>query len=314
MADQITQDYKQSLLAADREESDNDRESEFAELPSRRGKQRRRWQLSLFRITSFLVVGLLSVMLGVVLGRYNIDFDKECAAYTAEYCKCNMAPHLPYIHANSLAAPLLKDVKIRYETIKFNGSFLAESIYRQPPSPEVDAAWNALGIDNRPVVITPSEGLKAGLSKHYNQVSQKYGGGYVVGVQGLHSLHCVDVLRKGLWYNYEYYKVQGQNSFRDPEEYLRLHTSHCLDNLRQILMCHVDIGIVGQVWFNPKDPRAFPDFNTRHKCKNFDDIRRWATDRQVPPDDEIPDDYGKVPSPDEVLPADYVITGAVPES
>jgi hypothetical protein len=29
--------------------------------------------------------------------------------------------------------------------MKFNGSFYKEDIYRQDPSPEVDAAWEALG-------------------------------------------------------------------------------------------------------------------------------------------------------------------------
>ncbi|KAH8881132.1 hypothetical protein GQ53DRAFT_773550 [Thozetella sp. PMI_491] len=219
------------------------------------------------------------------------NLNKECTTYTTQY------------------SPLFKDVNIKYEVKTFNGSFLAENIYRQPASPEVDEAWNALGIDNRPVVISASEAAKAGLSSHYYQRSQRYGGGYIVEVEGLHRLHCLDVLRKSLWYNYEYYKARGENAFRDPERYLRLHASHCVDSLRQALMCTVDTSVFGQVWFNPKDPRAFPDFHTRHKCKNFDSVRQWATDNQVPPDDELPDDYVKPPNPDDVLPASYIIAG-----
>ncbi len=51
--------------------------------------------------------------------------------------------------------------------------------------------------------------------------------------------------------------------------------------VRQVLMCNVDTGVLGQVWYNPKAPEAFPDFNTRHKCKNYEDVRRWAEALQV---------------------------------
>ena len=46
-------------------------------------------------------------------------------------------------------------------------------------------------------------------------------------------------------------------------------------------MCHVDTGVLGQVWYDKKDPNAFPDFNTKHTCKNYDDIRKWAKSLQV---------------------------------
>lgn len=44
-------------------------------------------------------------------------------------------------------APLLKDVDVQYEMKTFNGSFKAENVYRQAAGPEVDAAWEALGVD-----------------------------------------------------------------------------------------------------------------------------------------------------------------------
>lgn len=48
-------------------------------------------------------------------------------------------------------------------------------------------------------------------------------------------------------------------------------------------MCTVDIGVLGQVWIYPDDPIPYVDFNTKHKCRDFDAIRRWAEDRQVTP-------------------------------
>lgn len=46
-------------------------------------------------------------------------------------------------------------------------------------------------------------------------------------------------------------------------------------------MCNTDTGVLGQVWFDRDSPTAFPDFNTKHKCKNFDDISKWAVEHQV---------------------------------
>jgi Mycotoxin biosynthesis protein UstYa len=54
-------------------------------------------------------------------------------------------------------------------------------------------------------------------------------------------------------------------------------------------MCSLDTGVLGQVWYNPKEPEAFVDFNTMHTCKNFDAVRKWAKDRQVP--ENVADDY-----------------------
>jgi hypothetical protein len=54
-------------------------------------------------------------------------------------------------------------------------------------------------------------------------------------------------------------------------------------------MCNVDIGLLGQVWWNRPQPQAYPDFNTQHKCRNFEGVRKWAEERQAPVD--VPDDY-----------------------
>lgn len=75
-------------------------------------------------------------------------------------------------------------------------------------------------------------------------------------------------------------------------------TAHCLDIIRQQLMCTVDVGILGQVWFQPdadEAPSAFVDFNTKHTCRNFEAVRQWAEERQMP--DEVPDDWLEPPKP-----------------
>lgn len=41
----------------------------------------------------------------------------------------------------------MKKVGITYNLHEFNGSLLKENIFRQDASPDVDAAWEALGVN-----------------------------------------------------------------------------------------------------------------------------------------------------------------------
>ncbi|KAI3393923.1 hypothetical protein diail_3485 [Diaporthe ilicicola] len=207
------------------------------------------------------------------------DLDAACSSYTAQY------------------SPLLKEVGIKYDFVHYNGSFLEETIYRQRASPEVDEAWDALGVNSRAGVISREQGLKSGLTDAHVQRADKYGGGFFVNVEGMHHLHCLNLVRQGLYYNVEYYKKQGTGAFVNDDMIIEKHISHCLDTIRQTLMCTADTGVLGQVWFDHESPTAFPDFNTKHKCKNFDDISRWAVAHQEAVPDSLPDDYMKEPDP-----------------
>ena len=64
-------------------------------------------------------------------------------------------------------------------------------------------------------------------------------------------------------------------------------------------MCTVDVGMLGQVWWNKNSPQAYPDFNTQHKCRNFDAIRQWAEKHQAP--EEVPPDYLLPPISEEAV-------------
>jgi hypothetical protein len=46
-----------------------------------------------------------------------------------------------------LKAPILKEVDTSLHTVYFNGSFMKENAFRLNAGPEVDAAWESLGID-----------------------------------------------------------------------------------------------------------------------------------------------------------------------
>lgn len=75
---------------------------------------------------------------------------------------------------------------------------------------------------------------------------------------------------------------------------IHLPAAHCLDIVRQQLMCIADTAVLGQVWWDKSEPKAFVDFNTQHKCKNFEAMRKWAEVRQLP--DEVAEDFLEPPS------------------
>lgn len=177
--------------------------------------------------------------------------------------------------------------------IQFNGSFLKENVFRLPASPEVDAAWESLGVNYRAVTVPPILAEKAGLKPSQVQINPAYGGGYPANVEGLHHLHCLNLVRQALYYNIDYYRSAGKGAFVNNDHIVRLHVSHCLDILRQQLMCSPNTALLGQIWWDRKAPKAFVDFNTEHKCRNYDTIREWAKKRQLPKN--VPSDFLQPP-------------------
>ncbi|KNB04823.1 hypothetical protein FOXG_06833 [Fusarium oxysporum f. sp. lycopersici 4287] len=182
----------------------------------------------------------------------------------------------------------------------FDGNFMRENIFRGNASPEVDAAWEALGVDYRPGVISYKDGLSSGLDDSFVQRAPQHGGGFIVNVEGMHHLHCLNLLRKSLWYNYEYYKDLGGTPFKNDGEVFRMHLTVLTPSAKfscatSIPACWAKSGSI------LKNPNAFPDFNTRHVCKNYNDVREWAEKLQAPPTSEIPDDYLLLPKNKDIL-------------
>ena len=148
-------------------------------------------------------------------------------------------------------------------------------------------------LPDRGIAVPLDEAPKSGIKPDQVQINPKYGGGFPANVEGLHHLHCLNLVRKGLYYNIDYYRAKGEGAFINNSTVVRYHVSHCLDIVRQQLMCTPDTGLLGQVWWDPEAPKAFVDFNTEHKCKNYDAIREWARVRQLP--DSVPEDFLKPP-------------------
>lgn len=55
---------------------------------------------------------------------------------------------------------------------------------------------------------------------------------------------------------------------------------HCIENLRQDIMCHGDVAIVTYDWAEGiEDP--FPNFNVLRRCRNFEKLLDWVDEHRV---------------------------------
>jgi hypothetical protein len=232
-------------------------------------------------IWSKVAIAILSLLLGLSLLTHPLfktpslgerEKDKICSVHTAVF-----------------PSPVENDLDITWKASPVNGSFDKLSIYRRPASPDVDQAWTDLGADLKPFIIPEDEAEKYGL--HPGQVKRipEQGGGYVAILESTHHLHCLNVLRQGSHFDYPYYRALGLESgrgvFADTEDWVRLHLSHCLEMLRQRLMCTADTNVCGQVWVEDYGPLVFA--NVDRKCRNYDEITQWARDHQLLPVEDI---------------------------
>ncbi|KAJ5132554.1 hypothetical protein N7448_006712 [Penicillium atrosanguineum] len=183
-------------------------------------------------------------------------------------------------------APLFDDIDIALISTRLNGTFLEQqpvSIFRQPPSPEVDAAWARIE-SQKPVPISreyilahdkdPARAAKFPESFGFGEEA------YIGRVDVFHQIHCLNRLRMHLKDNYGYYYDDSDTN----NEYHQLHVSHCVYMLLQNLMCTANVDVYPHTWLDAQK-NAFPDFSINHKCRDFGAIMKWHDENSVPIED-----------------------------
>jgi hypothetical protein len=68
--------------------------------------------------------------------------------------------------------------------------------------------------------------------------------------------------------------------FQNPEQVLRGHLDHCIEILRQQLMCIAEMAPMF-TYDSPVVEVALPDFNSVLMCRNFGDLYRWTKENMV---------------------------------
>lgn len=160
------------------------------------------------------------------------------------------------------------------------------TIYRQDPSPEVDAAWESL-VPLETLVVHGDDVAKLGKdASTAAKYPESFGFGpdaYIAQIDVVHQLHCLNALRMELFYEY-YYEAKYGPKFGNgtgPPLGFRIHSSHCIYMLLQNLMCNAHVDVVTYNWIDGQH-LPFPDFSIEKKCRNYDVIMEWHRRNSVP--------------------------------
>ncbi|KAK4214179.1 hypothetical protein QBC37DRAFT_284433, partial [Rhypophila decipiens] len=167
---------------------------------------------------------------------------------------------------------------LEYKEVVFRNNFHADRTkWQGPPDDDVDRAWHDLYVDVG-VIKIPS----ADADRLPNSTLPIPGdeGFYITGLEVYHQLHCLDLVRKHLYP--DRYGADGGMSPAAKKEYW-IHLEHCIDNLRQTIMCYADVSTIP--WkFHERVQGNFPDAHTTHVCRDFDKLSEWMLhpDRHFP--------------------------------
>ena len=181
-----------------------------------------------------------------------------------------------------------------------------ESIFRGDPSPEIDAAWDGVAAEHNDAILINSTELKrAGFDpSEYFKMPLEWGHGddaYPVQIDVFHQLHCLNSVRKQMYYDYYFKEKYGGYS---PPEFHWKHQKHCLHLVLQGILCHANTEILPHRWVE-KEKWPSAQFSIKRQCRNFDKLHswnmgyalpgqrpRWKT-LQKPPDAFVWPDYGE---------------------
>lgn len=142
-------------------------------------------------------------------------------------------------------------------------TFQPHYYYGGEPGKKTDEMWQRLSPPGDGIVEVPNEftvHLPASLPAPNHPATHK-----VYGVSMFHQLHCLNFLR------FAYYPETVEDMLADE---IVAHRDHCLDYIRQAIMC------AGDSTFEPLTMVGINGMGATHQCRNFDRIFSWAYDHR----------------------------------
>jgi Domain of unknown function (DUF3328). len=177
-------------------------------------------------------------------------------------------------------ASILDQVDIPLKPVQVEGDFFAPdhnlSIYRQLPSPHVDAAWDRISTLGQ-VFLTTEEVVKLGKDPTMTVRDNDHPEMHIGLVNAFHEIHCLNVLRQNL--HRDYYWPDGINS---PFHWVHLY--HCLHLILQSLTCNANTDLVTYNWVETRSEPVW-DYAINRVCRDFDALLEWHNRTTRPIDD-----------------------------
>ncbi|KAL2212808.1 hypothetical protein CC79DRAFT_1318717 [Sarocladium strictum] len=225
------------------------------------------------RLAKYTLLSLLFVLYSVALTTYGYKepSDNECGRQVSLWSPLNEA--------------------IDYYEADLENEFDQQTIYRGPPTPELENAWDELWrIDpvafpvDKLTLVNRSEGVLNG------QKLARLGDGsedapVAANFEVFHQLHCLNYLRQYTWRDWYF---RHPDKVFIPEDMLasdvgaRMHADHCIEHLRLSLMCHADTTPFFTYIDASQPMGAKGDFSSHHKCRDFKKIQDLAITKQQP--------------------------------
>ncbi|CCF32105.1 hypothetical protein CH063_04558 [Colletotrichum higginsianum] len=95
---------------------------------------------------------------------------------------------------------------------------------------------------------------------------------YITNPDVYHHLHCLNDIRK--------FVAQHNSSEHQLDRLQTMHKFHCIDSIRQSLMCSADVSLVHWYWA-PSPGKHFQNATTTHICRKWSKIKKWAVSHRL---------------------------------
>ncbi|CAF9929509.1 MAG: hypothetical protein GOMPHAMPRED_005427 [Gomphillus americanus] len=140
--------------------------------------------------------------------------------------------------------------------------------------------WNSV-LGNKGFVLINDwkrYGLKDG-------IGSKVPGAGIYGISATHQFHCIVDAFTGLAIQDPKYvkELWVSPNFAQKPAFKPRHIFHCLDYLRQTVMCNADTTME---WRSADDPFHIDGYGPPHQCKNWDEVVQWLG-ANTPPDERF---------------------------
>ncbi|KZT37787.1 hypothetical protein SISSUDRAFT_819927 [Sistotremastrum suecicum HHB10207 ss-3] len=146
--------------------------------------------------------------------------------------------------------------------------------YHGPPTDETDEAWDNLYM----IGLSRINEVEASQIANWTERIPNDEDHFIISLDVFHQLHCLNHIRRAL--SPERYGPQMHTAPIIPGGPPFDHVDHCLNILRESVVCNADITPNVFQW-NEEKKQIFPHFDSVHTCRNWESIMEWARGRKL---------------------------------